>query len=68
MSQSYDVRGSCVGGDIGMVSVTFVTPIVIFIAYFWNKLCEQNHFDMSTVQKFLIFNEKINILFLLATT
>ena len=51
-----------------MVSVTFVTPIVIFIAYFWNKLCEQNHFDMSTVQKFLIFNEKINILFLLATT
>ena len=36
------------------------TPIVIFM-HFWNKLCKQNYFDMSTVQKFLIFNEKINI-------
>ena len=37
-----------------------VTPIVIFIA-FLEQAHEQNNFGMSTVQKILIFNKKINI-------
>jgi len=28
-------------------------PIRDATLHFWNKLCEQNHFDKSTVQKFL---------------
>jgi len=39
-----------------------------FLLYFWNKLAENNMFDVKTVRKFLILREKINIQFLVATT
>jgi len=39
-----------------------------FFLHFWNKLSENNNFDVKTVRKFLILREKINIKFLLATT
>ena len=39
-----------------------------FLLHFWNKLSENNNFDVKTVRKFLILREKIFFLFLLATT
>ncbi len=32
-----------------------------FLLHFWNKLSENNNFDVKTVRKFLILREKINI-------
>jgi hypothetical protein len=41
--------------------VRFVTPIIVVFIAFWNKLSENNNFDVKTVRKFLILREKINI-------
>ena len=32
-----------------------------FLLHFWNKLSENNNFDVKTVRKFLILRDKINI-------
>jgi hypothetical protein len=32
-----------------------------FLLHFWNKLSENNNFDVKTVRKFLILREKINV-------
>ena len=32
-----------------------------FLLHFWNKLSDNNNFDVKAVRKFLILREKINI-------
>jgi len=34
---------------------------LLFLLHFWNKLAENNNFDVLTARKFLILREKINI-------
>ena len=34
---------------------------LLFLLHFWNKLAENNNFDVKTVRKFLILREKIYI-------
>jgi len=35
--------------------------LLSFLLHFWNKLSENNNFDVKTVRKFLILREKIKI-------
>jgi hypothetical protein len=34
---------------------------LLFLLHFWNKLAENNKFDVKTIRKFLILRENINI-------
>ncbi len=58
-SQSCDVSGGCVGGVHRYVQLLSLQ--LSFLLNFWSKLGEHNNFGVSTVQKFLILNEKIKI-------
>ncbi len=58
-SQSGDVSGGRVGGVHRYVQLLSLG--LSFIVNFWNKLGKHNNFGMSTLQKLLILNKKINI-------
>jgi hypothetical protein len=58
-SQSCDFSGGRVGGVHRYVQLQSLQSA--FLLHFGNKLCKHNDFGMSTVQKFLLLNQKVNI-------